>query len=95
MDRLYLIRSLLLAGGDEYRLKLRIIQVNTTFFINYNVDADMCREKGSQLYKSRVISIKVLSTVVVASERVQHPSEHASSDIFNMAYIWDYPKGSG
>ena len=31
-----------------------------------------------------------LSTVVVARERVQRPSEHASADIFNTAYLWEY-----
>ena len=31
-----------------------------------------------------------LSTVVVASERVNRPSEHASSDIFNKDNLWDY-----
>ena len=39
---------------------------------------------------------RVYITVVVASERVQRPSEHASSDIFNTDYLWEYgPKVMG
>jgi len=36
------------------------------------------------------LRITGLSKVVVASKRVQRPSEHASADIFNTAYLWEY-----
>ena len=62
-----------------------------TQFVNVSAS-----EQERRLQKSVYLAFTDLSAVVVASEMVQRPSEHASSDIFNTDYIWEYgPKGHG
>ena len=46
------------------------------------------RKKGN--YRAVYLLVTGLSTVVIASKRVKRPSEHASADIFNTAYLWEY-----
>ena len=47
----------------------------------------LCREQE----RRRVYLVFTdISTVVVVRERIQRPSEHASLDIFNADYLWEY-----